>query len=262
MKLYGMAAKPLQADGSLPLCEEIDLAVEYHIDSGHSEKQAIKETASEVRDIWRRTTKIQVSEDKSIIRKIDKIRAARKRTVMENSIDSRTNKQRFSNVKGHKKRANNRKLSKLTLADVKETLFDISSCKFKIPRPDQKFYEDQKGPRVLKGKVSNANHVSSPLVSKCGDTDTWNSEVEDEMEVTEETEKDQDFLTEETAGGSQQQAPRRSRGGGYCGRPAHQGDRHHGADGNNTAQRYRGHHRDWRRWELQSDASHVHRGRR
>ena len=29
-------------------------------------------------------------------------------------------------------------------------------------------------------------------------TDTWDSEVEDEMEVTEETETDQDFLTEET----------------------------------------------------------------
>ena len=83
-------------------------------------------------------------------------------------------------VKGHKKRANNQKVSKLTLADVKQTLFDISSCKFKIPRPDQKFYEDQKGPRVLKGKVSNAYHAntssaSSPLVSKCGDTDPWNS---------------------------------------------------------------------------------------
>ena len=42
------------------------------------------------------------------------------------------------------------------------------------------FYEDQKGPRVLKGKVSNAYHAntssaSSPLVSKCGDTDPWNS---------------------------------------------------------------------------------------
>ena len=83
-------------------------------------------------------------------------------------------------VKGHKKRANNQKVSKLTLADVKQTLFDIPSCKFKIPRPDQNFYEDQKGPRVLKGKVSNANHAntssaSSPLVSKCGDTDPWNS---------------------------------------------------------------------------------------
>ena len=98
MQLYGMAAKPLQADGSLPLCEEIDLAVEYHINSGFSEKKAIKETASEVRDIWKRTTQIQVSEDKSIIRKIDKVRAARKRTVMENS--SRTNKKRFANVKG------------------------------------------------------------------------------------------------------------------------------------------------------------------
>ena len=87
MQLYGMAAKPLQADGSLPLCEEIDLAVEYHINSGFSEKKAIKETASEVRDIWKRTTQIQVSEDKSIIRKKEKVRAARKRTVMENSID-------------------------------------------------------------------------------------------------------------------------------------------------------------------------------
>ena len=91
-------SKPLQADGSLPLCEEIDLAMEYHINSGYSEKKAIKETASEVRDIWKRTTQIQVSEDKSIIRKIDKVRAARKRTVMENS--SRTNKKRFANVKG------------------------------------------------------------------------------------------------------------------------------------------------------------------
>ena len=83
-------------------------------------------------------------------------------------------------LKGHKKRANNQKVSKLTLADVKQTLFDIPSCKFKIPRPDQNFYEDQKGPRVLKGKVSNAYHAntssaSSPLVSKCGDTDPWNS---------------------------------------------------------------------------------------
>ena len=83
-------------------------------------------------------------------------------------------------MKGHKKRANNQKVSKLTLADVKQTLFDIPSCKFKIPRPDQNFYEDQKGPRVLKGKVSNAYHAntssaSSPLVSKCGDTDPWNS---------------------------------------------------------------------------------------
>ena len=91
-------SKPLQADGSLPLCEEIDLAMTYHINSGYSEKKAIKETASEVRDIWKRTTQIQVSEDKSIIRKIDKVRAARKRTVMENS--SRTNKKRFANVKG------------------------------------------------------------------------------------------------------------------------------------------------------------------
>ena len=72
--------------------------VEYHINSGYSETKAIKETASEVRDIWKRTTQIQVSEDKSIIRKIDKVRAARKRTVMENS--SRTNKKRFANVKG------------------------------------------------------------------------------------------------------------------------------------------------------------------
>ena len=118
MQLYGMAAKPLQADGSLPLCEEIDLAVEYHINSGFSEKKAIKETASEVRDIWKRTTQIQVSEDKSIIRKKEKVRAARKRTVMENSIDSRTNKKRFANAKGHKKRANNQKVSKLTLSDV------------------------------------------------------------------------------------------------------------------------------------------------
>ena len=69
-----------------------------HINSGYSETKAIKETASEVRDIWKRTTQIQVSEDKSIIRKIDKVRAARKRTVMENS--SRTNKKRFANVKG------------------------------------------------------------------------------------------------------------------------------------------------------------------
>ena len=98
MQLYGMAAKPLQADGSLPLCEEIDLAMEYHINSGYSEKKAIKETASKVRDIWKRTTQIQVSEDKSIIRKKEKVRAARKRTVMENS--SRTNKKRFANVKG------------------------------------------------------------------------------------------------------------------------------------------------------------------
>ena len=86
LQLYGVAAKALKADGSLPLCEDIDLAVEWHISTGSSEKAAIKETADEVRDIWQRTSNIQVSEERSITRKIEKIRAARKRTLMENSI--------------------------------------------------------------------------------------------------------------------------------------------------------------------------------
>ena len=205
-QLYGRAAKALEADGSLPLCEDVDLAVERHMAvTGCSEKAAIRATAAEVRDIWQRTTKIQVSADKAITRKILSIRAARKRTIMENSIDLRRNKKRFANSKGHMKRGNHQKVSKLTLDDVKETLFDISSVKFKIPRPDQKFYDDQKGPRVLKVKVLDVvNHVSpipgpskssvSPsLISNSGDTDTLNSEDEDEMEVAEE-ERDPDFV--------------------------------------------------------------------
>ncbi len=104
-QLYGRAAKALVADGSLPLCEDVDLAVERHMAvTGCSEKGAIRATAAEVRDIWQRTTKIQVSEEKAITRKILSIRAARKRTIMENSIDQRRNKKRFSNSKGHMKR--------------------------------------------------------------------------------------------------------------------------------------------------------------
>ena len=203
LQLYGVAAKALKADGSLPLCEDIDLAVEWHISTGSSEKAAIKETAGEVRDIWQRTSNIQVSEERSITRKIEKIRAARKRTLMENSIDKRTGKKRFSNKKGHFKRGNRQRVSKLTLDEVKHTLCDISSCKFKIPRPDQKFYEDQMGPRLLKGKVSNVDQSipgpssispTLPLVSNFGDEGTYSSEDEDEMEVTEENERDPDFI--------------------------------------------------------------------
>ena len=200
MQLYGVTAKSLKADGSLPLCVDIDLAVEHFISAGRSEKQAVKETAVEVREIWQRTTTIKVSEDKSIVRKIEKIRAARKRTVMEGTVDKRTNKKRFANIRGHVRRGNHQKVSKLSLEEVKQTLFDISSCKFKIPRPDQKFYDDQKGPRVLKGTVSDiVNHVSvagpsQPLVSSNGDTVSSDEESDDDSEVMERDNKDPDFV--------------------------------------------------------------------
>ena len=198
-QLYGVVPKALEADGSLPLCSAVDLAVEWRISNGSKEKQALKETAADVQDIWLRTTNIQVSGENSIIRKIEKIRAARKRTLMQNSVDSRTSMKRFSDVQGHKKRGNHQRVSKLTLDEVKHTLFDISSCKSKIPRPDQKFYEDQKGPRVLKGKVKNVMpcNVSppTPVVTNSGDTETFSEEDEMETEETEETAtRDPDFV--------------------------------------------------------------------
>ena len=69
LKLYGRTAKDLVANGTLPLHDDVDLAVENKLAKGLDEVDAIRSTADELADIWRMTTKIQVSAQTSITRK-------------------------------------------------------------------------------------------------------------------------------------------------------------------------------------------------
>ena len=122
LKLYGRTAKDLVANGTLPLHDDVDLAVENKLAKGLDEVDAIRSTADELTDIWRMTTKIQVSAQTSITRKIVKLRALRKKRLMELTIDPRNNKKRFTNARGHRTKRNN---NKQTLDDIRLTLFDI-----------------------------------------------------------------------------------------------------------------------------------------
>ena len=138
------------------------------------------------------TTKIEVSAQTSITRKIVKLRDLRKKRLMELTIDPRNNKKRFTNARGHRTKRNN---NKQTLDDIRLTLFDISSCTAKIPHCDKVFYDDQRGPRVLKNKI--VAPVASPPVasSSSGPSGDVESDSEDEaMETLERDNKDPDFV--------------------------------------------------------------------
>ena len=192
LKLYGRTAKDLVANGTLPLHDDVDLAVENKLAKGLDEVDAIRSTADELTDIWRMTAKIQVSAQTSITRKIVKLRDLRKKRLMELTIDPRNNKKRFTNARGHRTKRNN---NKQTLDDIRLTLFDISSCTAKIPHCDKVFYDDQRGPRVLKNKI--VAPVASPPVasSSSGPSGDVESDSEDEaMETLERDNKDPDFV--------------------------------------------------------------------
>ena len=78
--------------GSLPTWAEVDLAVEAKLAlSGVSERVAVNAVASDLSEVWAKTTIIKVSPLTSVIRKIWSLRIARKKLLMEQSVDNRTN---------------------------------------------------------------------------------------------------------------------------------------------------------------------------
>ena len=166
-QLYGGSAKPLSVTGSLPTWAEVDLAVEAKLAlSGVSERVAVNAVASDLSEVWAKTTIIKVSPLTSVIRKIWSLRIARKKLLMEQSVDNRTNTARYTNKRGRNKRKGKGKASRqrqLNLVEVCHTLFDISSCEsnYKIPKNALAFYEDQKGIRQLKSSIHDYDDVLS-----------------------------------------------------------------------------------------------------
>ena len=208
-KLYGRSAKPLSVTGSLPTWADVDLAVEAKLtESGVTERVAVNAVASVLSEVWAETTIIKVSPLTSVIRKIWTLRTARKKSLMENTIDKRTNTARFSNKRGRKKNGKNKTSRKkqLNLNEVCHTLFDISSCEsnYKVPKNALAFYEDQKGSRELRSSIHDYHDVlSKPSSSKHPNNDPLNcnkplvdpntiQEEEDDDEEVEETSSNDD----------------------------------------------------------------------
>ena len=85
-ELYGKSAEALSVTGSLPTWADVDLAVEAKMaGSGVTERVAVNAVASDLSELWAKTTIIKVSPLSSVMRKIWTLRSARKRCLMETS---------------------------------------------------------------------------------------------------------------------------------------------------------------------------------
>ena len=78
IQIHGESARPLPA-GQLPTYQDVDLAVEFYriAEGGLTVDKAVKRVASDVVDLWRDLTSINVSSLNSVIRKIINLRKAR-----------------------------------------------------------------------------------------------------------------------------------------------------------------------------------------
>ena len=196
-ELYGKSAESLSVTGSLPTWADVDLAVEAKMAvSGVTERVAVNAVASDLSELWAKTTIIKVSPLSSVMRKIWTLRSARKRYLMEKTVDKRTNTARFSNKRGRNKKGKAKKSrsEQLKLIDVCHTLFDISSCEsnYKIPKNARAFYEDQKGPRVLRSSIHDYNDVLSKQSPPNNDSpDVCIPQVDQQNGIPDEEEEDE-----------------------------------------------------------------------
>ena len=195
-QLYGGSAKPLSVTGSLPTYSEVDLAVEAKLaGSGVTERVAVNTVASDLCEVWTKTTIIKVSPLTSISRKIWKLRNARKKLLMEQSIDERTNTARFANKRGRNKgKGKQSRKRQLNLVEVCHTLFDISSCEsnYTIPKNAKAFYEDQKGLRELKSSIHDYDDVLSKQSKKVNDRLTCKPQVDPQTGIPSDEEDEEE----------------------------------------------------------------------